>query len=311
MKEIIKVENLRKRFGQITAVDGISFQVGEGEIVGVLGPNGAGKTTTISMLLGLLTPDAGRIKIFGLDLAQNRQRILQRVGYADADLGMQYRLSVYENLFIFSMLFEVQNKKERILELLEELEISNLKDRQFEDLSSGQKNRVILCKALLNEPDLLLLDEPTAGLDPEICERVEDYLLKLRGARNVAMVYTSHNMVEVTRLCDRIIFINQGKIIAQDTPVNLTKTLKDTILHLIFSSSLVEVKRFCRQEGLHYHIPEPNHLIIKTTEAQVATILAKLTAFGIEITDIQIDRPDLKDVFIKLAREGKDVMAAD
>jgi ABC-type multidrug transport system ATPase subunit len=148
-------------------------------------------------------------------------------------------------------------------------------------------------------------------LDPEICERVEDYLLKLRGARKVTMIYTSHNMAEVTRLCDRIIFINQGRIIAQDTPLNLTKVLKDTILHLIFASPLAEVKRFCRQEGLNYYIPEPNHLLIKVAEPQVATILADLTASGIEITDIQIDRPDLKDAFIKLAREGKDVVPAD
>jgi ABC-2 type transport system ATP-binding protein len=307
MAEVIQVENLKKTYGSITAVDRISFEVREGEIMGLLGPNGAGKTTTISMLLGLTKPEGGEIRIFGLDLEKRRQQILKRVGYADAELRMQGRLTVYENLLVYTYLFEIKDKKECIERLLGQLEITNLKNRRFEDLSSGQKSRVILCKALLNKPELLLLDEPTTGLDPEISERVQDYLLRLRGAGKATMLYTSHNMGEVTRLCDRIIFINQGRIVAEDTPLNLTRKLRDTILHLTFASPLTKIKKFCQQKGLSCQIPEPHHVLVRIDERDIATTLSNLATVGIEITDIEIERPDLKDVFIKLAQKGKDV----
>jgi ABC-2 type transport system ATP-binding protein len=304
MKTVVETKRLRKVFGKTTAVDGVSFKLRLGEIVGLLGPNGAGKTTTINMLLGLTKPDAGEIKIFGLDLARERQVILQRVGYASAELRMQDRLSVYHNLYIFAMLFQLKNRRERIHEVLGELELLSLKDKAFAQLSSGQKTKVILAKAFLNQPELLLLDEPTASLDPEISRKVEDYLLMLRGARKTTMLYTSHDMAEVTRLCDRIIFLHRGRIIADDTPVNLTKQLKDTLMELVFSSALAEVKSYCRRQGWRYQIPEPNRLLVWTAEEKVAGVLTGLSEAGIEIVDIQIKRPDLTDVFIALAREG-------
>lgn len=229
-KPVVEVKNLIKKFDRLVAVDNISFKIKEGEIVGLLGPNGAGKTTTIMMLLGLIKPTSGSINIFGLDLKKHREEILQKTSFASADLRMQGRLSVWENLYIYSLIYNLKNKKEKIEGVLKDLEIEDLAQKKFAFLSSGQRTKAILAKALLPRPRLIILDEPTASLDPYMASRVQNLLLHIKKKFKVTMLCASHNMAEVTKLCDQVIFLNRGLIIAQGTPLELTKKVKDSDL---------------------------------------------------------------------------------
>lgn len=237
---IVEVKNLTKRFGDFTAVDNLSFEIKEGEILGFLGPNGAGKTTTINMLLGLVKPTFGQIKIFNLDLETYRQEIMQKVSFASAYSALQGRLTVYENLFVYSLLYNLEDKKKKILGVLEDTDIVDLKDKKFGSLSSGQKTRVILAKALLPRPRLLLLDEPTASLDPDIAEKVQDLILRIVDKHKVSVLYTSHNMAEVHKMCNRIIFLLKGKIIKQAKPEDLIKEMEKKNLDEVFISLVRE-----------------------------------------------------------------------
>jgi ABC-2 type transport system ATP-binding protein len=230
MKTVVDVSNLTKRFGKLLAVDNLSLSIKEGEIVGLLGPNGAGKTTTIMMLLGLIKPDKGKIKILGKRMPENRGEILARASFASSELRMQARLSVAENLLVYSYLYSLENKKEKIEGVLRDLEIENLARKRFHLLSSGEKTKAILAKALLCRPRLLFLDEPTASLDPYMANKVRNLLLHIKKKFAVTMLYTSHNMSEVTKMCDKVIFLSQGKIIAGGTPLELTRKIKDSNL---------------------------------------------------------------------------------
>lgn len=227
---VVQVTNLAKKFKNFLAVDKLSFQIEEGEIVGLLGPNGAGKTTTIMMLLGLIKPTSGESKIFGLDLEKNRQEILQKTSFASAELRMQGRLTIWENLYIYSLLYNLTNKKEKIEGVLDDLEIKDLAKKKFAYLSSGQKTKAILAKALLPRPRLIILDEPTASLDPYMANQVQSLLLRIKKKFKVTMLYTSHNMAEVVKMCDRVIFLNKGRMIAQGTPLELTRKVKESDL---------------------------------------------------------------------------------
>jgi ABC-2 type transport system ATP-binding protein len=216
---ILDVQALTKRFGDFTAVDGITFHAKPGEILGLLGPNGAGKTTTIQMLLALITPTSGSIKIFGEDLSKRREAILQRVNFSSTYVQLPFSLTVRENLAVFGRLYGV--KKQRVAEVMEDLEITHLADRTTKTLSSGQLTRLHLAKALLNAPELLFLDEPTASLDPDTADRVRNHLRKVRERSGLTMLYTSHNMREMEELCDRLVFLHQGKILFEGAPKQL------------------------------------------------------------------------------------------
>ena len=240
MEPIVEVKNLTKKFNGFTAVDNLSFEIKEGEILGLLGPNGAGKTTTIQMLLGLIKPTSGEIKIFGLDLAKNRVQILQKIGFASAYSAMQGRLSLYENLLIYSFLYNLPDKKEKIMGVLEDVGLVEFANKRFGLLSSGEKTRAILAKALLPRPRLFLLDEPTASLDPDIAERIQDLFLRITQKHKVTMLYTSHNMAEVNKMCGRIIFLMNGKIVAQASPEELVKEMEKKDLNEVFISLVRE-----------------------------------------------------------------------
>ncbi len=227
MQAVLQVENLTKEFDGFIAVDNISFDLKEGEILGFLGPNGAGKTTTIMMLLGLIKPTKGKIKMFGLDFCQNRGEILKNVNFSSAYTSLPGRLTVFENLYVFAGLYSIVNPDLKINELLESFELTQLKRETTGNLSSGEATRLNLCKALLNDPRLLFLDEPTSSLDPDIAQKTRELLLKTKRERNISILYTSHNMEEVTQMCDRVIFLQRGKIVASDTPLNLTRVIKD------------------------------------------------------------------------------------
>lgn len=212
---LIHVNDLRKEFGKTVAVDGISFSVHKGEILGFLGPNGAGKTTTIAMLLGLLTPTSGVIRIFSQTMPRDRQRILQRVNFSSPYVAMPYGLSVMVNLRVFARLYAVPNARAKILTLAETFGVKQLLARRAMALSSGETARVNLVKAFLNDPEILFLDEPTAALDPEAADTVRTLLLKLQQERGLTLFYTSHNMREVERLSTRLIFLHHGRIVEE------------------------------------------------------------------------------------------------
>ena len=220
-KPIIEVKNLTKKFGKFTAVDKISFDVYPGEIVGFLGPNGAGKTTTIQMLLDLVTPTSGMIRMFGLDMKKSREEILNRVNFSSAYVAMPSNLKVWENLYTFGRLYGVKDIKNKVQELAAFFEISNMMTKMTGSLSSGQSTRVNLAKALINDPQLLLLDEPTASLDPDVGDKVRKLLLKIQKEKGVTVLYTSHNMSEIEEICNRVVFINKGKITDSGTPKEL------------------------------------------------------------------------------------------
>lgn len=220
---IIEVSNLVKKFNGVTAVDNLSFGVEAGTITGLLGPNGAGKTTTIQMILDLVTPTSGAIKIFGLDMKHHREKILNQVNFSSPYVNLPGNLKVWENLATFARLYGVKNIKSKIDELADFFGIREFLGKMTTALSTGQLTRLNLTKALLNDPKLLLLDEPTASLDPDIADRTRQLLRKIQKEKGLTILYTSHNMMEVEEICDRVIFIQKGKLKDEGTPEDLVK----------------------------------------------------------------------------------------
>lgn len=217
-RNIVQAEHLTKRYRTTLAVDGLSFTLAPGEIFGLIGANGAGKTTTIAMLLGLVTPTSGMVRIFGLDPVKNRRKVLGRMNFSSPYVALPHRLTVLENLMVYGDLYGVPNLRPRLDRLCRQLEISDLIKRRYGQLSSGQKTRVAMAKALLNEPDLLLLDEPTASLDPEVAEKVRSFLLSYRKEKGAAILVSSHNMQEMERICDRLVILKQGRNVMEGKP---------------------------------------------------------------------------------------------
>ena len=215
---VVAVEGLTKVFKSLKAVDNVSFSIFPGEILGLLGPNGAGKTTIIHMLLGLTTPTSGDIQIFGLDLKKHRADIVQDVNFSSSYVSMPNSLTVKESLKVFARLYKTKNREKRIHELLEAFEIADIKDKLVRNLSSGQQTRLNLAKALINDPKVLFLDEPTASLDPDIADKTRTLLKSIKKERNISILYTSHNMKEMEEMSDRIIFLHKGEIIAEGKP---------------------------------------------------------------------------------------------
>ena len=222
---LVEVENLTKTFGEFHAVDDVSFGIEPGEIIGMLGPNGAGKTTTIHMILGLITATSGRISIFGKSMATERGEILEQMNFTSPYVAFPFRLTVLENLMVFARIYNLRKPRARIDELLERFGITKLRDKAIARLSSGENTRVGLCKAFMNDPRLLLLDEPTAYLDPEIAWQVKNALLDAQREKGTTILYTSHNMDEVERMCKRIIFLHHGKVIATGSPIEITQAI--------------------------------------------------------------------------------------
>ncbi len=216
-----RVEHLTKRFGDVVAVDGVTFEIPRGACVGLLGGNGAGKTTTIQMLLGLLLPSAGTVEVLGVDVTRHRERVLPRLNFSSPYVELPHRLTVAENLRIYAELYEVEGPKARIEAIKEALDLARLMDREAGRLSAGQKTRVGLAKAMLNAPELLLLDEPTASLDPDTADRIRAHLAHYRDETGGTILLASHNMAEVERLCDQVLMMRSGQIIDRGTPADL------------------------------------------------------------------------------------------
>lgn len=300
---VLEVKNLSKTYGSFKAVDGISFSVPRGKIVGFLGPNGAGKTTTIQVLLGITLPNGGTISYFGRDFATHREECLQRINTTSAFNTLMGRISVWENLFVFAELYQVPNSRQKIKTLLEQLEASDLANQLYKDLSSGQKTRVNIVKSLLNDPELLLMDEPTASLDPDIADKTLTLIEKLRKERNLAILYTSHNMNEITRICDEVIFLDHGNIVAQDTPLNLTKRISAATLRVVFDKKTDALDALLREKGFEHSYPEHGSVEVRATEQAIPGLLFDMSKTGIWIEDIEIRKPTLEDVFLQIARK--------
>jgi ABC-2 type transport system ATP-binding protein len=218
---VLSVANLRKNYGATVAVDAVSFEVGHGEIVGLLGPNGAGKTTTINMILGVLEPTSGSILIDGIDLAKQRSRALQCTNFEAVYAPLPGNLTVVQNLQIFGMLYTVRDLAGRIEELLEQFDLQRFRKTKCGVLSSGEQTRVSLAKAMLNRPKLLLLDEPTASLDPATAQEIRVKIRDFAATGNGGVLWTSHNMYEVAEVCDRVLFLSHGKVLLEGDPKNL------------------------------------------------------------------------------------------
>jgi len=231
---VVEIKGLTKVFKTLKAVDDVSFSIYPGEILGLLGPNGAGKTTIIHMILGLTTPTAGEIRMFGCDFRKNRQVCLQDVNFSSTYVSMPNSLTVKECLKVFARLYGVKNRKERIVQVLRAFEIEGIQDKLVRHLSSGQQTRLNLAKSLINDPRVLLLDEPTASLDPDIADKTRRMLKKIKKEKNISILYTSHNMKEMEEMSDRIIFLHQGRIIASGKPEEVIRSFKGKDLEEVF-----------------------------------------------------------------------------
>jgi len=231
---VILVDRLVKRYGRTIAVGGISFTVARGVTAALLGGNGAGKTTTLSILLGLLLPTSGVVQVFGEDVLRHRYRVLPRMNFSSPYVDLPHRLTVRQNLLIYARLYGLKRRAERIALLARDLQIEALLDRPAGKLSSGQKTRVALAKALLNDPELLLLDEPTASLDPDTGDWVRGYLEQYRDRTGATILLASHNMGEVERLCSEVMMMKEGQIVDRGSPDELIRRYGRTNLEEVF-----------------------------------------------------------------------------
>lgn len=300
---ILKVTNLSKVFGEkktFVAVDHISFDMKQGEILGILGPNGAGKTTTLQMLLGILTPSSGTIEYFGKDLEKYHSEALSQISFASTYVSLPYNLTVEQNLLVIGRLYGF--KKHEILknmdEYLAKLGILHKKKSLVTTLSAGQTTRMMLAKALMTKPKLLLLDEPTASLDPEIAQEVVDLILKIRKEEGVSVLLTSHNMSEVSLLCDRLVFLQAGKIIANDKPSKLAKSMLGIKLSMDFGSSAKQASGFFAKNEIKHQFHGTQCEIQLPDEQSISPLLQKLAEEKIHYIHINIQTPTLEDYFL-------------
>ena len=236
----IEIKNLNKQYNNIVAVKNVSFKINKGSIVGLLGPNGCGKTTTIGMMLGLIKPTSGTVFINGknIESENNRTKILEKVNFISPYVELPKKLTIEENLKVYGKMYGVNNLKEKISDLMNNLNLLEFKKRKTGELSSGQKNRVSLAKALINDPEILLLDEPTASLDPDVGDYIRTYIEDFASKKNTTILLASHNMNEVERLCSEVMMMKNGNIIDKGTCKSLInkhgrKNLEETFLKIV------------------------------------------------------------------------------
>ncbi len=304
----LEVRNLTKQFttrsGTFTAVNDVSFTLGEGEVLGVLGPNGAGKTTIIQILLSVLKPTTGDVTYFGKNFFTHRSESLQFVSFASSYVRLPAQLSVRTNLDIFAQLYGIswQERKHRIEKYLKFFGMWNIADKSTGVLSAGQMTRVMLAKAFITQPKIVLLDEPTASLDPDIAQDVHSFIIEQQKQCGVSLILTSHNMEEVSQLCDRVLVLKKGTIIANDTPENLALSVSRARLNLAPKDPAALITYL-----EHHKIPfdkEDSIVTIECDEQAIATLLMNLASAGMHYTQISIDTPTLHDYFLSIARES-------
>lgn len=315
---VLKVENLTKIFSfggswwrgksptTFTAVDSISFDLRRGEILGVLGPNGAGKTTTIQMLLSTLIPTSGKISYFGKDFFSNRSECLQHLAFASTYVRLPGRLTILENLDVYGRLYGLTSveRKDRIEKLLKQFEMWDYRYKESGALSAGQITRVMLVKAFLSRPKIVLLDEPTASLDPDIAFEVRQYILKEQQEHGTTFLLTSHNMDEVTQVCNRVMVLQKGKIIASDKPENLARSVSTGHLSLMVPEGMDKAAAYVQGRAWKFDVQE-KWITIEVEESQVAQVLTEFAQHGISYSHISIEKPTLEDYFMQVARSQR------
>lgn len=302
---ILEVKNLKKTFGKSEIIKGLTFDMAEGEILGILGPNGAGKTTTLQMLLGILTPTSGSINIFGKDLPTHKSEILEQMNFSSTYVDLPWRLTVKENLTWSSYLYKIPNRQKRLNQIKELFRLEKQWNQPVSNLSAGQKTRVNLARSMINFPSLLLLDEPTASLDPEVATYIREFFANQRTTYNKSIILTSHNMAEVENLCDRVIILKDGLIVGDDSPANLAKKLEYSHLNLRVTKNLAVLEKLITLRKLEYKM-ESNNYTITIKEKLLPLFLYELTKKNISYTEISIDKPTLEDYFMKIAKRNDD-----
>ena len=308
MAVVLDIQKLRKTYKQRSgflwrkvtytpALTDVTFNVRKGEIFGFLGPNGAGKTTTVNIIAGIVTKDSGRIKIFGEEPSEETQN---RMNVATAYTPLNHELSVYQNLNVFAQMYNVKNRKERIVRLMKMFGIEKLKDSRFYRLSSGQKTRVTLCKGLINNPEFLMLDEATVGLDPDVAQQVRDEIKNI----GTTILFTSHNMSEVEQLCKRAAFLYNGEVLKVGTVKQLTKSIKEQIVAIDFYpiKNLGEILQKLEDVEIIEHQRSRIVLKVRHADKKLHNVLHPLLHSGMVIKDMHIEKPSLEQVFINIAR---------
>jgi ABC-2 type transport system ATP-binding protein len=316
---ILTVNNLAKTFtsgfwpfsslSSYTAVNNVSFQLNEGEILGLLGPNGAGKTTTIQMLLGTLTPTEGTIRYFGKDLTHHRIEIFKKVGYASGYDRLPGQLTILENLHIIGRVYGMTKaeRDQQIERLLKSFYMWDMRNKQISSLSAGQTTCVMLAKAFMGNPQIVLLDEPTASLDPDIASQVCRFIVEQRKECNTSFLITSHNMYEVTEICDRVLVFKSGVIIADNSPDELAQSIAKVTLCLRFvESELQKAVNYVQSVQVNYKV-QMHEFFITIDEHMIAQFLADLGKHGISYSHISIDKPTLKDYFLSVTKGKRSI----
>lgn len=305
----LSVKNLKKIYGKkkpFVAVDEISFHLKPGEILGLLGPNGSGKTTTIQMLLGILSPTSGSIEYFGKELGAHRSEVLQMVSFASTYMSLPYILTVAENLDCFGRFYGLTPKEivKNTDPLLERFGILDKKKSPISSLSAGQITRLMLVKAFFTDPKIVLLDEPTASLDPDIAMEVCEFIAEQREKKGVSILFTSHKMEEVAELCDRTIFLKNGRVIADDLPENLAKSVSTFRLRLVIADGMKRVEALATRYRYTYHI-EHRAIQLSLDEKEIPSFLNHLMQQGVSYTSIRIEEPSLEDYFLQIAKRSR------
>lgn len=307
MQHILSARHLKKIYpGKVpfTAIDDISFDLKEREILGLLGPNGSGKTTTIQMLLGTLASTSGKIFYFGKDFSKHRSEILQDVSFASTYTSLPWILTIKENLEVFGCLYGFTRKesKKKFDPLLERFGILEKKNNRVASLSAGQITRLMLVKAFFIEPKIVLLDEPTASLDPDIASDICSFLLEQRDKYSLSILFSSHKMEEVMKICDRTIFLKAGKIIADDLPENLAKSVSSFRIRLVIADGLKRTIAIATNQGFRYTI-EHRTIEILMDEEKIPAFLHALSQAGVSYANIKIEEPSLEDFFLQVAKK--------
>jgi|SRR5579859_2206972 len=303
MPSLLTVEHLIKIFpgSAKPSVNDISFSLNEGEVLGILGPNGAGKTTTIQMILGTLTVTSGSISYFGKNFSRHRSEILKHVGFATTYVRLPELLTVEENLKFFGYLSGLSNPQPQVNEMIDMFNLKHIKNEKAGSLSTGQLARVMLAKAFLARPRIVILDEPTASLDPDISHSIRHLIVHMKQEYKTSIVFTSHNMEEVTEVCDRVIVFKQGQLIADGTPAHLASTVSKAKVQLVITQGIETLRSFAQQKHLVITFKD-RFIEIEVEESEIAQLLTQLASLGIHYSHISIEKPTLEDYFLRIAQ---------
>lgn len=307
MDPVLVVDHLVKFYPGnllVPAVDGISFRLLEGEILGLVGPNGSGKTTTIQILLGTLAPSSGTVLYFGKDFVEHRSELLQSISFASTYASLPWNLSIAENLEIFGLIYGLSRTEShrKFDPLLERFGVADKKFKPVSELSAGQVTRLLLVKAFFIDPKIVLLDEPTASLDPDIAKDICTFLLEQRDKKGISVLFTSHKMQEVMEICDRTIFLKQGKIIADDLPEKLARSVSKFLVTLVIAEGLSRAVEIATSAGLDCK-QDHRTLEVSMDEEKIPPFLRALSEAEVIYASIKIDEPSLEDYFFEITKK--------